>query len=125
MINFKKSAQKTTTLSELMIDRDKLTTEEIIEEGGKITIIDIEPTQLMKPNGKVDETWVYVTKEYPNNFSFAGLVLKRIFDGYLKEYEGDVSQLRNDFTKAGGLEVQLSQGTTKGSNNDITLVEII
>lgn len=125
MINFKKSAQKTTTLSELMIDRDKLTTEEIIENGGKVTIIDIEPTQLMKPNGKVDETWVYVTKEYPNNFSFAGLVLKRIFDEYLKEYEGDVSQLRNDFAKAGGIEVQLSQGTTKGSNNDITLVEIL
>ena len=39
MINFKKSAQKTTTLSELMIDRDKLTTEEIIEDGGKITRI--------------------------------------------------------------------------------------
>lgn len=125
MINFKKSAQKTTTLSELMIDREKLTTEEIIENGGEITIIDIEPTTLMRPNGKVDDTWIYVTKEYPDNFSFAGLVLKRIFDNYLKEYEGDIGQLRADFKHQGGLEVRLSQGTTKGSNNDITLVEII
>lgn len=125
MINFRKAAQKAVTLSELMADREKMTTEELIDEGGEVRIVDFEPVTLTKPNGTADDTWVYITQEHPQHFLFAGFVLKKIFDGYLKEYDGDLGQLRADFKTANGIKVRLEQGETKGSKNDITLVTVL
>lgn len=118
-------AQETLTISDLMIDREKIKTEEIIANGGEVRIIDIDPVTLSKPNGQTDDTWVYITKEYPDNFVFAGVLLKKIFDKYLKQYEGDVGALRDDFTKAGGIKIRLTAGETKGSGRDLTLVEVL
>lgn len=133
-MNFKKVAQKAVTLAQIMEGRDKLDTDDIVEQfPDGISIDEIEYVTIQKTekvDKKSDETRTVVDEFYAfhfveskDTFSFAGFVLAKIFGACLAECEGDF-ELLNEELKKTPLKVKLSNGKTK-SKQPITLVTVL
>lgn len=117
--NFKKSAEKATTISHLMEGREKVVTEDIIAQfKDGVTIINFDVVA-----GK-DRYPVIVFKELENAFYCGGMVLMKIVDGWLKEFNGDIDKANKELEKFGGVRVKLETSKTKGNNN-ITKVTVL
>ena len=117
-------AVKATQLSELMEDREKIETEDIIKyypDG--ITIIGADPITLTNEKGEESSFWVYIFGEDDNKFAFSGFVLNKIFDNVLEQCGGDLDEM-NDELEKGDLRVKLSTGKTK-SKQQITNVKVL
>lgn len=133
-MDFKKIAQKATTLAEIMEGREKLDTDEIIEQFpdgfsiDEVEYVTIQKTEVVdKKTGEtktsVDEFWAFHFEESEDTFSFAGFVLAKIFKACLEQCEGDYEQL-NEELKKNPLRVKLSASKTK-SKQPITLVTVL
>ena len=117
-------AQQATTLSELMENREKIETEEIIKYHEKgIHINDIDPQTFTDAKGNPSDTYVFTFDEAKDKFAFAGHVLCKIFDAVIKECDGDLDAARELFKKE-KLHVKLSTGKTK-AKREVTLVEVL
>ena len=117
-------AVKVTQLSELMEDREKIETEDIIKyypDG--ITIIGADPITLTNEKGEESSFWVYIFEEDDSKFAFSGFVLNKIFANILKQCGGDLDEM-NEELKKGELRVKLSTGNTK-SKQQITNVKVL
>lgn len=117
-------AVKATQLSELMEDREKIETEDIIKyypDG--ITIIGADPITLTNEKGEESSFWVYIFREDDNKFAFSGFVLNKIFDNVLEQCDGDLDEMNKELEK-GDLRVKLSTGKTK-SKQQITNVKVL
>lgn len=120
MINLRNEAQKALTLSELTENRDKISTEEIIEKyPDGITIINIDLVEIRKQSN-----YVYTFAEEPDRFAYAGTVLKKVFDKLLTAEKGDLKQLRADLKAQKGLRVKLATAMTL-DEMEVTTVELI
>lgn len=118
--DLKKLAKKQLTLCELMTDRDKIDTEDIIKyHSNGITIREFEHN-IETENGT---TVVYIFDEEPDKFAFGGKVIQNLIDGLIEDYDGDISELRNDI-KAQGLKIKLASSKTK-KGLPVTTVEVI
>ena len=116
-MNFKAIAKKQTTMAEIMIDREKITTQEIIDDfDGEITIDNIEFCHIGS-----DDVWAYTFEEDETKFAFAGYILSKIFNACLEAVGGDFEELYKQWTP---LKVKLSEGKTK-NKNQVTLVEVL
>lgn len=118
-MNFREIAMKKTTLANIMVDREKMSTEEIIDKyDGEISITEIEYVTMG------DESfWAYAFEcdGDSDHFAFAGYVLSNIFDACLEACEGDYEKLYREWTP---LSVKLANGKTK-RGQPITTVAII
>lgn len=117
-------AVKATQLSELMEDREKIETEDIIKyypDG--ITIIGADPITLTNEKGEESSFWVYIFAEDDNKFAFSGFVLNKIFDNVLEQCGDDLDEMNEELEK-GDLRVKLSTGKTK-SKQQITNVKVL
>lgn len=125
MADYKKIAQKSVTLAAIMEGREKVETEELINNyPNGFEIDEIEYVILQKGEGKVDEFWAFHIKG-TNNFAFSGLVLGKIFNDFLAEFEGDYDALYEDFKKSGGIRVKLASSVSKSTKRPVTTVQII
>lgn len=116
-MNFKQIAKKATTIAEIMMDRDKISTEEIIDEfDGDITITEIEWCDMGE-----NSAWAYAFEEDKDKFAFAGKVLGNVFNACLAACGGDYEEL---YKKWEPLHVRISSGRTK-KNQQVTLVEVL
>ena len=121
MIDFRKKAERETKLSDLMISRDKLETETVVDTyKDGITITDFDICKIGS-----EEVAVYTIKEDNDAFVFAGLVLKNLFKSFIEDYNGDIQRCRDDFRKQGGLSVKLTRGKTKDGKREVTNVEVL
>lgn len=126
-INIKNIANKAVTFSELMTNREKIETRDIIKyHPDKITIVAAEPVEVPdeKSEDGVSRFYVYHIKEEPNKFAFAGYVLNKILDDIFTACEG-VKEDFDDTLASGDLTVKLSEGKTKDNKNSITLVTVV
>lgn len=122
MADFRSLAKRQTTLSEVMTDRNKISTDEVIEKyPDGITIIAFDYIQSKKSKGKYP---VFNFIEDPTVFCNGGTVLDRIFTDFVNAMDGDVDAASNELRRQGGLQVKLSKGETK-NGDDLTLVEVI
>lgn len=122
MVDFKALAQRQTTLSEVMIDREKVKTDDLIEaypDGVTITAFDYVMSKKTK-----NEYPVFNIAEDDKIFCNGGTVLDRIFSEYVRVFEGDVTKASNELKRQGGLKVKLGHGTTKDGQELIT-VEVL
>lgn len=122
MVDFKALAQRQTTLSEVMIEREKVKTDDLIEtypDGVTITAFDYVMSKKTK-----NEYPVFNIAEDDKIFCNGGTVLDRIFSEYVKVCEGDVAKASNELKRQGGLKVKLAHGTTKDGQELIT-VEVL
>lgn len=122
MADFRNMAKRQTTLSEVMTDRNKITTEKVIEKyPDGITIVAFDYIQSKKSKGKYP---VFNYAEDPTVFCNGGTVLDRIFSDFVAAMDGDVKAASDELRRQGGLQVRLSKGETK-SGDELTLVEVI
>ena len=122
MADFRNMAKRQTTLSEVMTDRVKVSTEELIEkypEGVLITAFDY--IQSKKSKGKYP---VFNIGQDPTVFCNGGTVLDRIFTDFVNAMDGDVKAASDELRRQGGIQVKLSKGETK-AGDELTLVEVI
>ena len=122
MADFRNMAKRQTTLSEVMTDRDKVSTDKLIEKyPDGVTIIAFDYVQSKKSKGKYP---VFNIAEDPTVFCNGGTVLNRIFTDFVNAMDGDVKAASDELRRQGGLQVKLSKGTTK-AGDELTLVEVI
>lgn len=126
-MDFKKIALGVTTMSELMNERDKMDTEELIKKyPNGVTIDFIDNVNMQQEDGE-ENVWIFVTEEQPNKFTFAGFVLAKIFNNILDEFEGDYAEMietYNSALKEDKLRVKLERAKTK-SKREITKVTVL
>lgn len=116
-MNIKDIAMNVTTLSNVMENKDKMTTDDLIKNfDGVITINDFDLIE-----GK-DTYFVYTFEESDAYFANAGYVLNQIFSKIVEEF-GTVEVARVEISKT-PLKVQLSRGKTQNGNT-ITLVKVL
>lgn len=122
MKDFRSIAKRETTLSEVMNEKTKMTTEELIKRYPQgFTINRFDFIRSVKNN---DKYAVYNIAEDNTIFASAGTVLNRIFNDFVDEYEGDVYGASNALNEFGGLHVKLSYGKTR-KGDGVVLVEIL
>lgn len=122
MADFRNMAKRQTTLSEVMADRDKVKTDDLIAEyPDGLTIIAFDYIQSKKSKGKYP---VFNIAEDPTIFCNGGTVLDRIFRDFVDAMDGDIKAASDELRRQGGLHVQLSKGRTK-NGDDFTQVTVI
>ena len=99
-MDFKKIALEATIMSELMNGRDKMDTEELIKKYPNGVIIDVIDNVNMQQEDGEENVWIFVTEEQPDKFTFAGFVLAKIFNGILRNFEGDYSEMIETYNSA-------------------------
>lgn len=118
--NFRATAVEATTLSRLMNDRSKKTTEEVIiqyPEGITITEFDRIVTEK-------DDYYICVFAEEPTAFMNCGFVLGKIMDAWVAAFEGSITDASDSLRESGGVKVRLARGRAKNGNN-ITTVTVL
>lgn len=119
--NFKESAITATTLSALMDNRTKLSTEDVIKafpDGVTINMFDI----VQQSDGT--EYPVFTISENDKVFYCGGIVLLKIAKQWALDYHGDITAASKALRESGGVKVKLSLSKTK-NNNSITNVTIV
>lgn len=121
MKNFRDLARKATTLSELMENREKIQTADVVKnfpDGITLNAVDVIKTS--------DATYpVFTFLEDPHSFYCGGIVLSKIVDTWLEEYNGDLGLLNHDLAESGGVKVKLTESKTRDGKNNITEVEVV
>lgn len=114
-INFRKVAIEATTLSTLMLGREKIKMEELVRKyPGGVTIVAVDKI----PDSKTGEMYsLFLFKEDTSVFATGGVVLNKIVDEWLKAYEGDVDMLNHDLHESGGVSVKFRYDRTSNGNN--------
>lgn len=118
-MNIREIAKRVTTFSELAVDRELISNEDIEKYYGEgITIINAEEVT-------VDDSryYIYLFKEDDSKFAGSGTVLTRIFDEILEECDGDVEVFKKELAR-GELRVKLIKSKTK-KNRDLFKIEVL
>ena len=123
-LNFREVALKELSLSDLMKERDKMETEQLIAlHPDRVTIKDFDIFELSK-NGKSEIVCCFITLEEPKYFIFGGKIIKELFETFIKAYDCDIEACREEFKQSGGLTVRFERGKTKDGNT-VTNVRVI
>lgn len=116
--NFRQSAIKETTLSDLMTNREQLTTDEVA--GRTLTVDEFDIVTLQ---GKAYA--IVVFKEYPDRYYNGGMVLTKICMNWVSDFDGDVEATSDALHKAGGVQFRFITGKTKDGKRNLTSVEVV
>ena len=120
MFNFKESAIKATTLSELMNDRIKISTEDVIKDyPDGITI-----EQFDSVTAGDMQYYIATIKEDAKAYINCGTVLSKVFDSFVAGFDGDIASASHELKSAGGIKVKLTKSRTRGGNS-ITTVTVL
>lgn len=117
--NFKESATKATTLSDLMNGREKIETDALIKKfPDGFTVIGADMVNI------TDATYpVLIIKEDTNIFYTGGIVLKKIVEGWMTAFDS-IEAMNAELEAGGGVKMKLTEGKTK-SNQNLTTVTIL
>lgn len=122
MADFRNMAKRQTTLSEVMVDREKISTDDLIAKyPDGVTIVAFDYIRSKKSKGKYP---VFNIAEDATVFCNGGTVLDHIFHDFVEAMDGDVKAASDELRRQGGLQVILYKGKTK-SGDKLTLVEVI
>ena len=117
-MDFKKIAQEKTTLAEVMIGREKMDMEDLC--GEEVTVIDF--GSYINADGEI--VYAFTTAEYPNRFTFAGMVLSGIFKDYDAAFDSHEECIK-EFKECGGIRVEFSRVKNKSGKQEYTSVKVI
>ena len=116
--NFRASAIKETTLSDLMIGREQLTTEDI---AGKV--LTVSNFDIIAMNGK--QYAIVTFKEHPDSYYNGGMVLTKIVLNWIDDFDGDIIAAATALANAGGVQFKFNVGKTKDGKRNLTTVEVV
>lgn len=123
---FKAMAQESTTFSKIMVDREKLKTQEIMKKyPNGVTLTEVDIVTMFDIKKKEEVTFaVFAIKENEKECFFGGKVLTKIALEWVESCGGDVTETSEQLKKCGGVKVKMESSETKGGNN-LTRVTII
>ena len=116
--NFRESAIKEITLSDLMVGREQLTTEDIA--GKVLTVSDFDIADM---NG--NHYAVVIFKEYPDRYYNAGMILTKICMNWIDDFDGDITATSEALKQSGGVALKFVVGKTKDGKRNLTTVEVV
>ena len=127
--NFKKAAQEATLLSSVMVGREKLETEDILNQ--ELTIIefgfapkfDEEGRPIVDENGEADTFGVVVFKEHPESYYCVGAVFTKVCKAWAQPFP-TAEEASEALRAEGGVMVRFTSSKTKKGKN-LTAVEIL
>lgn len=122
-LNFRKLAQEELTLAQIMVGREKIDTDDVIDQFPDGLVIDEIEYVTMTKDGKQESFWAFHIKG-TELFAFAGTLLSKVFEKFLAACEGDYEALYEEFKNGDGLAVKISEGKTKDGKN-LTKVDIL
>lgn len=120
--NLRNAAKKVTTFSDLMANRQKIDTADLV--GKELTIRDFD----MVNDNKGKPFIIYIMDEYENSFAFGGQVLTNMFAELIQQY--GLEDVRKE-VQENGLKVRLStvqsksKNTENGMYNSYTKIEVL
>ena len=120
--NLRNAAKEITTFSDLMNNRQKIDTADLV--GKELTIRDFD----MVNDNKGKPFIIYIMDEYENSFAFGGQVLTNMFAELIQQY--GLEDVRKE-VQENGLKVKLSTVQSKSKNaengmyNSYTKVEVL
>lgn len=128
--DFKKVAQENTSLSPVMVGKDKLETDEILNKDLTIIEFGFAPKFDKEGNvvvddstGEVDTFGVVVFKEIPNKYYCVGTVFTKVCKAWAAGFDGP-EEASVALESEGGVKVRFTPSKTKKGNN-LTAVEIL
>lgn len=127
--DFKKIAQESTLLSAIMAGKEKLETEEILDQELTIVGFDFAPKFDQAGNpvtddmGVVDTFGVVVFAEYPDKYYCVGAVFTKVCHAWAAGFKSP-QEASAALAAEGGVKVKFSASKTKKGNN-LTAVEIL
>lgn len=129
-IDFKKLAQEATSLSPIMVGREKLDTEDVVNkeftiiEFGFAPKFDKNSKPVVDPEtGEVDTYGVVVLQEIPDHYYCVGKVFTNVCKIWAAQYD-TVEEASSDLAASGGVRVRFYPDHTKNGNN-LTKVQIL
>lgn len=121
-MDFRDLAKRQTTLSDVMLNREKVKTTDLINDyPDGVTIIAFDYVTSKKSKTPYP---VFNIAEDPTIFCNGSTILDRIFSSFVKQYDGDVKAASDELRRQGGLKVKLGHGTTKAGDELVT-VEVL
>lgn len=128
--NFKQVAQENTLLSAIMVGRQKLETDDILNKELTIIGFDFAPkfdqngNRVVDPNtGEADEFGVVVFAEMPDKYYCVGAVFTKVCKAWESAFES-AEEASAALEAQGGVRVRFTPSKTKKGNN-LTAVEIL
>lgn len=128
--NFKQVAQENTLLSAIMVGREKLETDDVINRDLTIVAFDFAPkfdqagNRIIDSNtGEVDEFGVVVFKEMPDKYYCVGAVFTKVCKAWAAAFN-NAEEASAALAEEGGVRVRFTPSKTKKGNN-LTAVEIL
>lgn len=128
--NFREVAQKNTLLSGIMVGRDKIDTDSIINKDLTIIAFDFAPKfdQAGNPvindaTGEADTFGVVVFKEFPDKYYCVGAVFTKVCHAWAAGFSSP-EEASAALEAEGGVKVRFTPSKTKKGNN-LTAVEIL
>lgn len=128
--NFKQVAQENTLLSAIMVGREKLDTEQVINKELTIVAFDFAPKFdqsgnriIDESNGAIDEFGVVVFAEMPDKYYCVGTVFTKVCKAWASMFNSP-AEASAALAAEGGVRVKFTQSKTKKGNN-LTAVEIL
>lgn len=119
-INFKELAIQATTLSPLMADREKVSTDEIINQYPEgITITSFDSVTLND-----GQYYIATFKEDESAYLNCGQILSKVFDQFVNAFDGNITEASETLRANGGLKVKLNRSRTRGGNS-LTTVTVV
>lgn len=131
MKSFREIAQESTALCPLMVGKEKLNTEQIINQPLTVIAFDFAEKR-NRDTGKIEVDpltgevllfGVVVFREMPEFYYTVGTVMTKICEAWLSEYSS-LDDANAALVAEGGVPVKFTRTTTRGGNN-LTKVEIL
>lgn len=128
--NFKQVAQENTLLSAIMVGKEKLETEDILDKELTIIGFDFAPkfdqqgkAVVDSSTGEVDTFGVVVFAEYPDKYYCVGAVFTKVCHAWAAGFDSP-QEASAALASEGGVRVKFSASKTKKGNN-LTAVDIL
>lgn len=130
VFNFKKVAQENTSLSAIMVGRDKLETEEVFNKELTINAFDLAPkfdkdgrVIVDESTGEPDTFGVVTFSEFPDAYYCVGAVFTKVCKAWAAGFD-TVEEASAALSAEGGVKVRFTPSKTK-KGNSLTAVEIL
>jgi hypothetical protein len=117
--SFRDAALNSTTLTELMKNRERIKTEDIIKrfpDGITITEFDMVTTPDRR-TGTPTTYPVFVFAEDESKFGYGGKVLNSIVSDWVAAFDGDIAKCSAALKASGGCRFKFEHSTTRDGKN--------
>lgn len=129
-MDFKSVAQQSVTLCQLMAGREKLSTDDVVDQELTVVEFDFAPkfdkdgNQIINENtGEIENYGVLGFAEFPDKYYAVGMVFTKVCEAWAADYPSP-KEASEALSSSGGVKVRFTKTKTKAGRN-LTNVEII